>query len=207
MYCINHYLCDDCEYCISACPVKAIFINKDDEVWINQKKCIGCGICEYECSEYAIEDDDMGFLNGYSPYRSIDHRSQRYFKLNGIHGFEVDLDIFHFENKKSIELANSRWKVYRGKFAGIQFQYFEDDEGIWVTIPLILKIGRCINSTNHKYTVHIIGLVSGSNIDWYCIDTPINYLSDLSHRIVRTLDDKLVEAKFVLPKNHKDYSK
>jgi 2-oxoglutarate ferredoxin oxidoreductase subunit delta len=59
---INSEKCKGCELCVSVCPVKILFMNKDE---INKKgyhtasisdesKCIGCGNCGVMCPDGAI---------------------------------------------------------------------------------------------------------------------------------------------------------
>ena len=47
-------LCTGCESCADHCPVQAIVLT-DAKARINERKCIGCGQCELQCSEGAIQ--------------------------------------------------------------------------------------------------------------------------------------------------------
>ena len=47
-------LCNGCSTCADFCPVQAIFI-VDDLCRIDSKKCIGCGQCELQCGQEAIQ--------------------------------------------------------------------------------------------------------------------------------------------------------
>jgi len=48
-------LCIDCGACVSLCPVKAISVEKDWSVDVNDKECIGCNLCTYSCPTKAIK--------------------------------------------------------------------------------------------------------------------------------------------------------
>ena len=44
-------VCNQCEqaYCMTVCPAKAINRGEDGVVTIDQKRCIGCGLCARYC--------------------------------------------------------------------------------------------------------------------------------------------------------------
>jgi NAD-dependent dihydropyrimidine dehydrogenase PreA subunit len=48
-------LCIDCGACVSICPVKAIIIEEDWTVDVNDKECVGCKLCTYSCPTKAIK--------------------------------------------------------------------------------------------------------------------------------------------------------
>ena len=48
-------LCIDCGACVSLCPVKAISLENDWTVEVNDKECIGCKLCTYSCPTKAIK--------------------------------------------------------------------------------------------------------------------------------------------------------
>ncbi len=48
-------LCIDCGACVSLCPVKAISVDKDWTVDVNDEECIGCKLCTYSCPTKAIK--------------------------------------------------------------------------------------------------------------------------------------------------------
>jgi len=48
-------LCNGCENCIAACPVKAISTNrKEEKAAVDAARCIGCGLCIVECATGAL---------------------------------------------------------------------------------------------------------------------------------------------------------
>ncbi len=48
-------LCIDCGACLSLCPVKAIYVEKDWTVEVNDKECVGCKLCTFSCPTKAIK--------------------------------------------------------------------------------------------------------------------------------------------------------
>jgi NAD-dependent dihydropyrimidine dehydrogenase PreA subunit len=48
-------LCIDCGACVSLCPVRAISLDKDWTIDVNDKECIGCKLCTYSCPTKAIK--------------------------------------------------------------------------------------------------------------------------------------------------------
>ncbi len=48
-------LCIDCGACVSLCPVKAISVDEDWTVDVNDEECIGCKLCTYSCPTKAIK--------------------------------------------------------------------------------------------------------------------------------------------------------
>ena len=48
-------LCIDCGACVSLCPVKAISVEEDWTIDVNDKECIGCKLCTYSCPTKAIK--------------------------------------------------------------------------------------------------------------------------------------------------------
>ena len=48
-------LCSLCGTCIDRCWFKAIIINDDQKIEIDQEKCMGCGQCSISCPENAIQ--------------------------------------------------------------------------------------------------------------------------------------------------------
>ena len=48
-------LCIDCGACVSLCPVRAIELDKDWTIDVNDKECIGCKLCTYSCPTKAIK--------------------------------------------------------------------------------------------------------------------------------------------------------
>ncbi len=48
-------LCIDCGACISLCPVKAISLDNDWTVCVDDNECIGCKVCTYSCPTKAIK--------------------------------------------------------------------------------------------------------------------------------------------------------
>ena len=48
-------LCIDCGACVSLCPVKAISVDEDWAVDVNDEECIGCKLCTYSCPTKAIK--------------------------------------------------------------------------------------------------------------------------------------------------------
>ena len=48
-------LCIDCGACVSICPVKAIVIEDDWTVDVNDTECVGCKLCTYSCPTKAIK--------------------------------------------------------------------------------------------------------------------------------------------------------
>jgi len=51
---IDYLLCNGCEMCADHCPVQAIVV-KDGKAEVQKRKCIGCGQCELQCPEGAID--------------------------------------------------------------------------------------------------------------------------------------------------------
>ena len=48
-------LCIDCGACVSLCPVKAISVEEDWTIDVNDKECIGCKLCTFSCPTKAIK--------------------------------------------------------------------------------------------------------------------------------------------------------
>jgi L-aspartate semialdehyde sulfurtransferase ferredoxin len=48
-------MCIDCGACVSLCPVRAISLESDWTVEVNDKECIGCKLCTYSCPTKAIK--------------------------------------------------------------------------------------------------------------------------------------------------------
>ena len=48
-------LCIDCGACVSLCPVRAISLDKDWTIDVNDKECIGCKLCTFSCPTKAIK--------------------------------------------------------------------------------------------------------------------------------------------------------
>ena len=48
-------ICIDCGACVSLCPVRAISLESDWTVEVNDKECIGCKLCTYSCPTKAIK--------------------------------------------------------------------------------------------------------------------------------------------------------
>ena len=48
-------LCIDCGACVSLCPVKAISVDEDWTVDVDDEECIGCKLCTYSCPTKAIK--------------------------------------------------------------------------------------------------------------------------------------------------------
>ena len=48
-------LCIDCGACVSLCPVKAIIVEENWTVDVNDKECVGCKLCTYSCPTKAIK--------------------------------------------------------------------------------------------------------------------------------------------------------
>lgn len=47
--------CKGCGICVDFCPVKILFIDKDQKVTISEiEKCIKCKQCELRCPDFAI---------------------------------------------------------------------------------------------------------------------------------------------------------
>jgi NAD-dependent dihydropyrimidine dehydrogenase PreA subunit len=46
--------CIDCGYCITICPVEAIYAESDLTVKLDQEKCVDCGACIDSCPTRAI---------------------------------------------------------------------------------------------------------------------------------------------------------
>ena len=56
---INSAICgeNDCRICLTACPYGAVYLNKDEEVTVNEELCMGCGICTATCASGANQLD------------------------------------------------------------------------------------------------------------------------------------------------------
>lgn len=48
-------LCIDCGACVSLCPVKAILIEEDWTIGVDDNECVGCKLCTYSCPTKAIK--------------------------------------------------------------------------------------------------------------------------------------------------------
>jgi ferredoxin len=48
-------LCIDCGACVSICPVKAIVVEDDWTVDVDDTECVGCKLCTYSCPTKAIK--------------------------------------------------------------------------------------------------------------------------------------------------------
>lgn len=46
--------CKGCGICTAFCPREALFLDKDDKVERDSKKCTFCGVCETYCPDFAI---------------------------------------------------------------------------------------------------------------------------------------------------------
>lgn len=64
---VDAALCKGCLLCVPACPTKSIIplkaVNKKGypTVEVDQKSCIGCGVCYRICPDYVFEIDGRDF--------------------------------------------------------------------------------------------------------------------------------------------------
>ena len=52
---IHTKYCVACGCCLSACKVRALFIENGLHAVVNQEKCVGCGMCAKACPASIIE--------------------------------------------------------------------------------------------------------------------------------------------------------
>jgi len=53
---INKAWCKECGICVDFCPKKVLsFDEKGKATVLNLDACVGCGMCEYRCPDYAIK--------------------------------------------------------------------------------------------------------------------------------------------------------
>ncbi len=55
--------CKGCNKCVSICPPGAIKKN-GNKVWVNEDKCVGCGVCQHACEHDAIQLVQIGKPRG-----------------------------------------------------------------------------------------------------------------------------------------------
>ncbi len=46
---------EDCKPCVDACPTDCLTLNENNELVVNEEKCIYCGTCERECEKLGKE--------------------------------------------------------------------------------------------------------------------------------------------------------
>jgi Fe-S-cluster-containing hydrogenase component 2 len=50
----NPDLCTECHDCVEACPIQAVDVNQDESISIDEKQCVGCGVCALACDSDAM---------------------------------------------------------------------------------------------------------------------------------------------------------